>query len=231
MKKSSFKENVNLLYDRFLTKTDRLAFGIQTFKRGEFIAMEGDKIDAFYFVLSGKVKVLRNYENGKTLLIRIYDSFTIIGDIEYFLKTEATCSVQTQDEVRVIKIPYDYIDKEYKNEHRFLYNILVHTSSKILLTSDQTSINLMHSLDTRFASYVLSLYIEGENTVEIPSLVDIANNLGASYRHLTRTVKKLTNKGAIMKTKNKIKILDKELLLELSQGNVYENQAEDYIKG
>lgn len=231
MKKSSYQENVARLYEQFLTKTEVSEFKTQTFKNGEFIIMEGDVIDAFYFVVSGKTKVLRNYKNGKTLLVRIYDSFTILGDIEYFLKSEATCSVQTQGEVKILKVPYNYIDKEYKKDHTFLYNILVHTSGKILLTSDQTSINLMHSLDTRFASYLLSLVSAESDIVEIPSLVDIANNLGASYRHLTRTIKNLINKGAIMKTKNRVKILDREFLFELSQGNVYENQVENYIEG
>ena len=231
MNKSSYQDNLNELYHRFLTKTDRNIFKTLSFKSGEFIIMEGDIIDSFYFVVSGKIKVLRNYENGKTLLIRVYDSFTILGDVEYFLNIVASCSVQTQGEVKLIKIPYAYIDKEYRKDSTFLYNILVHTSSKILLTSDQTSNNLMHSLDTRFSSYLLSLSSKNNNIVYIPSLGDIANNLGSSYRHLTRTIKKLADKGVIMKTKKRIEIVDRKLLLELSKGIVYENQIEYTNKG
>jgi CRP-like cAMP-binding protein len=144
---------------------------------------------------------------------------------------DADCTVETQTDVRYIKVPFSYIDKEYKDDSKFLYNILVQTSAKILLTQEQISINLMHSLDTRFSSYVLSLVEDGNDYAIIPSLVDIANHLGTSYRHLTRTIKKLSNKGAIMKTKNEIKLLNKELLLEISQGNVYENQVEFKVQG
>jgi len=231
MKKPSYKDNVNHLYERYLTKTKRTEYETLTYHNGEFIIMEGDEINSFYFVVSGKVKVLRNYENGKTFLLRIYDSFTLLGDIEYFLKINASCSVQTQAEVKVIKVPYSHIDKVYKTDDLFLYNILVQTSSKILLTSDQTSINLMHSLDTRFASYLLSLVEEDNDVVVIPSLVDIANHLGTSYRHLTRTIKKLTDKGAIMKNKNKIKLLDRLILLKIAEGNIYESKAEYNIEG
>ncbi|MBI9009063.1 MAG: Crp/Fnr family transcriptional regulator [Tenericutes bacterium] len=231
MKRSSYDDNVKRVYEHYLTKTKNDAFNISSYQAGKNIVMQGDEIDHFFFVVSGKLKIFRTFENGKTLLIRIFEEFTILGDLEYFLKIEANCSVETQSVVKLIKIPFDYIDKEYRNDNKFLYNILVQTSSKILLTQEQTSINLMHSLDTRFSSYILSLAEGNSKTVIIPSLIDISNHLGTSYRHLTRTIKKLINQGAIMKTKNEVTLLNKELLLKISQGNVYESQIDYKVEG
>ena len=59
-------------------------------------------------------KIYQNYENGKTLLVAVYDRFNILGDIEYFLKQDADCSVQALSDVRAIQVSYSEVDKLYK---------------------------------------------------------------------------------------------------------------------
>lgn len=226
MPKLKLKKNIELTYKKFLPHTETDMFPIITFHNNDYILIEGDSVDSMYFLLTGKIKVFKNYENGKTMLVRLFDHFTILGDIEYILEKEVQCTVQAVGDVKFIKVPFNYMDKEYRRDTNFLNNILIQLSSKILLTNDQAALNLMYSLDTRFASYLLSFANSDTNIVDLPKLEDVSNNLGTSYRHLSRTIKKFIEKGAIMKNKKTIRIKNKKLLLEISQGNVYEDEAE-----
>ncbi len=230
MRKLTYKENLNILYNKFLINCDESKLVHQEYSKGQFIINEGDKLDSFFFVLSGKLKVYKNYENGKTLLLIIYDSFTILGDVEYFLKKEAQCSVEVLSTVRIVKVPFSYIESNYRRNIDFLDNILLQLSEKILSTNDQATLNLMYPLETRLASYILSLSEDTIDDIVLPNLVDVSNHLGTSYRHLHRTIRKLIDKKAIIKNKSNIRILNKKLLLEIARGNVYEDQNESFIK-
>jgi CRP-like cAMP-binding protein len=231
MKKLVNNHSLEIVRDIYFIDYDKFKFPIIKFKKNEIILREGDRIDFLYFVISGKLKVFQNYENGKTILLRIFDSFTILGDIEYFLDKPVYSTVQAVDNVRIMKVSKEYIDKHCRTNKTFLENMLQHISRKILLTNQQTTLNLMYSLDTRLASYILSMEEKQTMTAYMPSLVDVSNHLGTSYRHLHRTLNKFLEEKLIMKEKNKIVILDKEKLLEVARGNIYESEDNYVVQG
>lgn len=229
MKSNTYKENYEIIFNNFLVNSDKTEFKPIKYKPGEYVILSGQTLDSFYFVLNGKLRIFQDYSNGKTLLIRVFDPFTVLGDIEYFQNQDAMCTVQAIEEVNLIKVPYSYINTKYKDNLTFFKNILLQMSSKLLLTNEQALMNNVYTLDTRFASYLVSM-ADKKNYVEISSLVDIASHLGASYRHLTRTIKDLTQKGIIEKVNRTIKILDPKKLYEISEGNIYEKQIKPSYK-
>ncbi len=222
---NSYKKNLDYTFNHFLVKSHREEFKPVLFEKNEFIIRSGDDLDSFYFLISGKIRIFQDYENGKRMLIRIFDSYTVLGDIEYFNEIPAMSSCQCVETVKVIKVPYRYIDSKYKDNITFLKNILLQLSSKVLLTNEQAILNNVYSLETRLSSYILSL-LDESNNVELPPLTDVSNHLGTSYRHLTRTLKNLIDEGIIMKKNKLIKVLDRRKLSILSQGNVYERKIE-----
>lgn len=190
------------------------------YKKDSTIINEGDSLNDFIFVLNGKIKISQNYENGKTLLIQFIDGFTLLGDIEYFLKENAYCTVQAITDVNALILPYSDIDKHYKNNVLFLKNIMMQMGKKILQTNNYAYINLIYPLETRLASYLLGLSIN--HHVRIPNLSDVANHLGTSYRHLIRVIKKFKEQEIISKHHHNIDILNQNKLMEIGRGNIYE---------
>lgn len=229
MSHATYKDNYNLIKHKFLIDVDESKLQAVTFPKGTLMIDEGDQLDSLLFVLSGKIKISQSYENGKTLLLQIMDGFTILGDIEYFLKTNAYCRVEAINEVKVVKVTYDFIDRNYRKKVSFLENVLIQTNEKVLQTNNKASLNLMYSLDIRLASYMLG--ISTTNTVILPNLTDVANLLGTSYRHLHRTLKKLEDASVITKHNKVITILDRNKLLEIGRGNIYERENETNVYG
>ena len=199
------------------------------YKKDSTIINEGDSLNDFIFVLNGKIKISQNYENGKTLLLQFIDGFTLLGDIEYFLKENAYCTVQAITDVKALILTYSDVDKHYKNNVLFLKNIMIQMGKKILQTNNYASINLIYALETRLASYLLGLSIN--HHVRIPNLSDVANHLGTSYRHLIRVIKKFKEQKIISKHHQNIDILDQKKLMEIGRGNIYERHNDIVVDG
>ena len=231
MRYSFYHDNFKYLTEEILDNPEISKLKHIEYNKGDFLIHEGDVLDSMIFILDGKIKIYQNYENGKTLLLQIMDNFNVLGDIEYFLKRDAECSVEAMSHIEAIKISYSEIDKLYKNNIKFLNQMILHISNKLLKTNKYASVNLMYPLETRLASYLLSTCSISSNKLTLPNLNDLANQLGTSYRHLERTFKKLENDFIISKENKEVFIYNKDRLLEIGRGNIYEREDETFVYG
>lgn len=194
---------------------------IHIFNKNEHICSSNSSLEYFYFFIEGKVKVYLLLQNGKSLLLRFYNPLKLVGDIELFNPDIASANVQTIEKSLCIGIPMDMMRKYAADDTKFMRYISFSLGYKLDKMSKSSSINLLYPLENRLASYILA--INGtSNTDEFLTnkLTEIADLLGASYRHLNRTLNKLCSQGIIKKEKNSIQILDKEALIDLA-GDIY----------
>ena len=90
-----------------------------------------------------------------------------------------------------------------------------------------SSINQLYPLENRLASYINESIIYNENEENLyidfdENLVNIAELLGSSYRHLLRTFNILCKKGVLEKEDGKYKVINKFLLKDLA-GDLYQD--------
>lgn len=194
---------------------------ILTFEKGELVCSKGQPLNRLMFLVEGKLKVYIQHEDGKDSLLRFIGAPSIYGDLELFTDLPVLCHVEPIKSKAVFLSVGRDIMKQYAENHiEFMKYLVVHLSSKLYTISNSTSINLQYSLKSRLASYLLST--EENNKVVIPSLNILAPLLASSYRHLTRVIKELSDTAIIEKRGKHIRIINKETLTELAQGNVYE---------
>ena len=221
--------NIEFLLENVLINHNIDELQILTYKKGEFIISETNPLEDMYFLLSGKIKVFKEYENGKTLLLQFVDGLCSMGDVEYIngLK-HATGSVSPVNEVKLFKISYDELDRRYKTCYKFRDYMIKHLSMRFLSSHSKAGLNLMYSMRTRLASYILSINNKTTNNiVMLKNLQELSDNLGTSYRHLHRTLKELSDEKIIQREKNKITILNIIKLEELARGNIYEDSYKE----
>lgn len=188
------------------------------FNKGEYICKVQEKLEYLFFLVEGKAKVYTLLENGKSLLLCYYKPFKVIGDVEVMHCNYADCSIQTIDETYCIGIPFEYIRSNLLEDYRFLRFMCDELIEKLTRISKYSSINLLYPLENRMASYIIS---NNEKDVFNENLTETAELLGTSYRHLLRILNILCSKKAIEKEKNHYKIIDVNILKELS-GDLYE---------
>ncbi len=223
--KTELKRNMKFLLGNVLVYHNINEIKLLTFSKNESIINEMDTIDAIYFVVSGKIKVYKEYENGKTLLLQFVDGLCSMGDLEYINEINiATGSVKAVSEVTLFKVDFKTLKNRYSTNNQFNDYMVKHLSKRFLSSTIKSNINLIYPLETRLASYILSMNIETMgNKVTLYNLQDLSDNLGTSYRHLHRTLKELVEKSIITRNRNLIEIIDYKKLEELSRGNIYED--------
>lgn len=208
-------------------KDMRPFMSLMSFERGECICNTGDELEYFYFNVFGKLKVYTLMENGKSLLLRFNKPLSVVGDVEFMSGYRIKCNVDSLNESHLIGIAVDDINKHAGNDPVFLSFVIKSLGYKLYTISNSTSINLLYSLEKRFASYIISISSEEVNSKDIneiktTSMTEMATLLGTSYRHLNRVIRELADRGIVAKKNGNISVLDYSSLKKLAGELLYE---------
>jgi CRP/FNR family putative post-exponential-phase nitrogen-starvation transcriptional regulator len=207
---------------KILSKETVETIKICIFSPREYIFREGEECTLLYLYAEGKSKVFKRLENGQTMLIRFLRSYQLMGDVELFLDSPAISSVQAITEVVCLGIPMKTMKEEAQRNSTILFKLGEALAKKLKTFNITSAINQNYPLETRLASYLRVIY-PGSRTeddieeLETENLEEMAEFLGCSYRHLTRTIRMLVDKGIIEKKRKSIKILDSSRLNEISR--------------
>ncbi|MBD8006734.1 Crp/Fnr family transcriptional regulator [Bacillus norwichensis] len=204
----------------------QIPFALYQYKSGEVILYEGTEAQTLLFLVKGKVKVTSSIETGKSLLLRFSEPFSIVGDLEWIRNIPIQSQIEAVNDCLLIGLPFDYINKHEKDNSKFLHMILDHISYKLQTCTTASRVNLLASVENRFASYLLSTMSHGpENEfgkeLKTSNILEIANLLGTTHRHLNRVIHSLTERKVIERRDNAIRILDMKTLEIISNGISY----------
>lgn len=189
---------------------------IHTFERGEFICKVEQEVEYFYFFVEGKAKIYTLLENGNKLLLRFYQPFNILGDIELLLYPGYRTYVEALRTCICLGIPMRIIRAHFLHNSVFIKFLCEHLARKLDSITHKSSMNL-YPLEVRLSRYIFESQVkEDDKMTIIPNYNDLAELLGSSYRHLNRTFNQLIEKGIISKKGKRITILDKEALTEIA---------------
>jgi len=194
------------------------------FNKNEYICREDEHLENMYFLVSGKAKVSKHLENGKSVLICFYNPLTIIGDVEFIRNDVTDCSVQAIESTYCIGISYDIVRSKLIKDCKFLLKICEYLGDKLTDASNNSSINLLYPLENRLASYIVAFANTNNDNIKKftfkESYSEIAELLGTSYRHLNRTLNKFCLEGILTKYDRGYVIEDFNKLLYLA-GDLY----------
>lgn len=192
---------------------------------GNVICYQGQQSEQLYVLVQGRIKIYTNSHEGQSLIVSFKTPPEMIGDIEYIRQIEIINTVEAVTDVELIGVPYVWLRK-FGNDHppllRFLLDII---TRKFYVKSDFLSFNLLHPVEIRLASYLLSFAAEeevlhGSFHHEVIGLSDTANLIGTSYRHLNRIVEKFCKDGLVERgARGKIRIRNLEGLRAIVEGH------------
>ena len=196
------------------------------FDKYEYLSREEEDLEYLLFFIQGKAKVFKTLPNGRSLLLAFYNSIRVIGDIEIVKNQSATSTIQALSTCYCLAIPMKKARLEITNDRKFLKFTCESLAEKLAAVSMNSSINLLYPLENRLASYINEFLTNDEDSniyIDFDeNLVNIAELLGSSYRHLLRTLNTLSKKGVLEKEDGKYKVINKVLLEELA-GDLYQD--------
>ncbi|MDT8717501.1 helix-turn-helix domain-containing protein [Clostridium sp. 19966] len=210
------KFNLEDIFDKALLERAELHF----YEKEETILKAEAKLENYYLLVDGKIKVSYLFENGKSMLLKFYKDFNTIGDLELLKDLPIRCDIDAVDDTYLIALSSEIIRREYLNDSRFLRHLVETLSDKLYATINNSSYNFVYPLINRLSSYLVE-HLTEENHINLKaSFLEIAQFLGTTYRHLNRTLKELEARGLIRCDNKTIYILKEAELKKLAK-NIY----------
>lgn len=218
--KTSFRNNIVDIND-FLKKTNQLP-GFhkihetklsRTYKKKDFIYMEGEQPNYLYYIVKGLVKVYKSNHDGKELVTHIHGEGKFLGFVALLENkpNNETAIVLKEAEVQLIT-QQDFLTLIYTNKE--IARKFISMLSNNLYKVENMLLDLAYqSVRQRVASVLLNLdhqedTINKKSTNILVSRKDISSMVGTSTESLNRTLADFKDEGLI-------EILEKELRIVL----------------
>ncbi|MBI9104207.1 MAG: cyclic nucleotide-binding domain-containing protein [Spirochaetales bacterium] len=165
-------------------------------KKGEYLCWEGAGLERLSLLVSGRCRVFRDLNNGRTVLYRIYVPGSIMGDIELFSGGKASCSIQFITDAETVSVSMESVRTNKDRYSRLIFYLGRGLARKLHENSLSEALNTSYPLEVRLAHYYLNFT---DSDLSASSLGQLAEWMGCSYRHLTRSLAALSLKGGIRK--------------------------------
>lgn len=230
MKEIKDKDRLNDYYNRYelarvLPEQLKTHLALYRFEPEEALCLQGDEAHYLFLIVQGKVKVFTTSSEGNMLLINFMSPLGVIGEIECIRGVENLNTVTAVTEVVAIGLHKRWFE-QYADEAPFLRFLLEMVTDKFYWKSLSLSFNLLHPVEVRLASYLLSVSVEsGEgapSTANLSDLKDIAGMIGTSYRHMNRVLQSFQSQGLVERRRGVIVVKDRQGLSEVAGKNIYE---------
>lgn len=187
------------------------------FKRGQLIQQTGDPVKTLYFVVDGSVKVNSVHENGKSKLICIIKAFDMLGDIEIFAGMDYVNDIVALKDTYCLGLNLEYY-RDILLQDKTFTSYMAKSMARIVLKNNQSSsFNMLYSLETRVATYIL---LSAKDKCFQENLTYLAEQMATSYRHLHRVLSGLCEKGMLRKEGRVYRIIDEERLKSIGNDSI-----------
>lgn len=179
----------------------------------ECITYQGYPVDTMYYLLSGIVKSYSTSEDGKTMIYAFLKSGETLGDIEFFTNCETLGTTLAVTTVECIVLDVVKYRDRLMNDVDFLQNSIANLGLKLVKSARNHTINLLQPVHVRVASYVIAVAQDG---IFQSSITDMAELIGASYRHVWRVLQGFCADGFLEKSGHAYRVMDKDGLERLA---------------
>lgn len=180
--------------DSFLTKLSSNA-QCQNHKKGKIVFVHDDKIERFYLIKSGWVKLFRETLDGAQAVIDIIETDHIFGDMAIFQNNIAPYSAEIVSNAVIISLPLGDLKAEIENNNKFALNMLEAMAHDRRQKDEEIEHRTIQNASQRIGCFLLRLVDhnkQGPITIHLPyDKTLVASRLGMQPETFSRALSKL----------------------------------------
>jgi CRP-like cAMP-binding protein len=200
------------------TFLETLDFKTKFFKKGEWIAQQGDTVTALYILLKGSVKAEMVSEAGTVLNIETIHAPNPLAPAFLFSENNKfPVDVVALEECEIIVVSKDAVMKQLTCNETFLQGFMTFNSNRTHFLSDRLKFLSTKTIKGKLAQYILARTTNMDFVLEM-SQTALAEYFGVARPSLSRSLSEMIDDGVIsLKGKNgKIHHLEKlkELIVQ-----------------
>lgn len=165
---------------------------VKRYKKGEFIARQGDVCRSLYLLCSGQVLAQMVNDEGKQLTIeKLSGPLLLAPAFTFCTANRFPVNIEPENECEVVVINKVYFLEFIHHYPLAMENFIGLLSNRVLFLSSQLNAFALQSLKERLINYIR---LHGS----ISSQQEVAQRLGVARPSLTRTLSELTAEGCIV---------------------------------
>ena len=180
---------------------------VHLFQKGEYICEELMVPERLYFVAEGRVKLYVIHQDGNVSLAQYYEAGDILGELEFLGIRTQSQSIQAVEASVCLALSFHEHRQLILSDAVFLRNLSKLIAEKMLRSVSKLVATQSYPLENRMAAYLIEKEEEvGRGNWIRVSLTDLAQYLGASYRHLSRVIKRFDEEGWIERERGRMRV-------------------------
>jgi CRP/FNR family transcriptional regulator, cyclic AMP receptor protein len=190
------------------------------YKKGKIVFVEGEPGYAFYFVVSGKVKIYKTSNEGKEHIIHIFGDGFVFGEVTIYDKTEYPATAELLEDSVIGMIRIDDLEALIKVDPTLALELVRVLCRRLLMAN--TEIRNLAFKDTAQRTAIALLKLSQSHGVKTPRGIELNINItrqelgdvaGTTRESATKALSKL-KKDNIIDIGDKIVIFDIDDLIK-----------------
>ncbi len=197
-----------------------LRWSVAEIPAGNTIFSEGDDSRDVMFLLSGRLIAVYWTAEGRQVVFTRFPIGSSRGELSAIDEKARSLGIFAKTDARLLRLEQAsylrLIDDVPLIRERILHDLVARIRSLTDKTLELTTL----SIDKRVCLFLVRLAIEsnklcpGGKIEKAPTHAEIANMIGANREVVSRTISKLVRQGAIRSGRQRVEILDPDLLAE-----------------
>jgi CRP/FNR family transcriptional regulator, cyclic AMP receptor protein len=185
----------------------------RSYPRNTIILSEGDNSDSLYVILSGKVKVYLNDENGKEAIINYQEAGEYFGELSLIDDYKRSASIMTTVKSTMAIMSKQAFYQVLQSNPNICIHLLQDMVHRVRALTDEVKSLALSDVYGRLSKTLISLAEERNGELVIEGHVtqqELANRIGASREMVCRIFKDLVKGGYISSSHNQY-VINKQL--------------------
>lgn len=192
------------------------------YRKGVVIFFEGDHGEGFYYVKTGKVKILKMTDDGREHIIKILGAGDLFAEVLLFNNRPYPATAVAAEDAAIGVIKNSDLEKLVLSNNLLALELIKALSQRLLYAQQKIKNLALNDVMARTAEVLLRLGREqgraDGNSIEIMldlSRQDLASLVGTTRETVTRTLTSLKKDGVIDFAGHRVTLLKPDQLLRL----------------
>ena len=185
-----------------------LQFKTRCFKKGEWIAQQGDAVNALYILFKGSVKTEMISESGTVLTIETIHAPNPLASAFLFAENNRfPVDVVALEPCEIIIISKESMMQQLTRNEAFLQGFMTFNSNRIHFLSERLKLLSTKTIKGKLAQYILSRSHHMDFTLHMTQTA-LADYFGVTRPSLSRSLSEMIDEGIISLKGKSGKVLD-----------------------
>ena len=188
------------------------AGSVQSLQRGVVLFEEGDEPGEFYLVLSGRVAIAQESDDGRESLLAVLDPGELFGEMGFLDGYTRSAQARALEESTVLMVPYAELRLLYESNPSALWSAVMLLARRLRAMDQALSDTVFLDVMGRTAKRLLEMAGD-EDEFEMPlTQEELASMVGASRERVNKAIHAFVRLGWITHDQRHYKITNRKNL-------------------